>query len=292
MNADEKFCLKWNDFQENIKTSFGDLRGEKDFADVTLACEDGEVVGHKVILASCSPFFKRLLKRTKNHQHPLIFMRGLKTSHLTTVIDFIYHGEVNIHQEELEGFLLLAEELELKGLTGGLEDTGTGTGVDTGMENAGNTGTGNGTVMGNWQTQKQSNSEFAKRKYKTSFKTEKYPTSTISNQDIEIADNGAQIQERYQQTLVPTEMTPKPKVHIASEIIQMRETMFEKLGGLWTCKVCNFSSKDRSHLREHVEKHIEGVEYPCNLCGKILRSSKSLRSHYHKGCPVSQTRVA
>ena len=188
---------------------------------------------------------------------------------------------MNIHQEELEGFLHLAEELELKGLTGLLEDTGNG------MENAGNIGTG----MGNWQTQKQSNSEFAKRKYKTSFKTEKYPKSSISNQEIEIADNGAQIEERYQQTLVPTEMTPKPKVHIASEIIQMRETMFEKLGGLWTCKVCNFSSKDRSHLREHVEKHIEGVEYPCNLCGKILRSSKSLRSHYHKGCFVSQTRV-
>lgn len=280
MNADEKFCLKWNDFQENIKTSFGDLRGEKDFSDVTLACEDGEVVGHKVILASCSPFFKRLLKRTKNHQHPLIFMRGLKTNQLTTVIDFIYHGEVNIHQEELEGFLHLAEDLELKGLTGLLEDTGNG------MENAGNIGSG----MGSWQTQKQGNSEFAKRKYKTSFKTEKYPTSTISNQEIEIGDNGAQVKERYKQTLVPTEMTPKPKVYIANEIIQMRETMFEKLGGLWACKVCHFSSKDRSHLREHVEKHIEGVEYSCNMCGKILRSSKSLRSHYHKGCPLSQTR--
>ena len=94
MNADEKFCLKWNDFQENIKTSFGDLRGEKDFADVTLACEDGEVVGHKVILASCSPFFKRLLKRTKNHQHPLIFIVSAskpktKETQCRTQADFI-----------------------------------------------------------------------------------------------------------------------------------------------------------------------------------------------------------
>ena len=37
----EKLCLQWNDFQENIKSAFGDLRKEKDFADVTLACDLG-----------------------------------------------------------------------------------------------------------------------------------------------------------------------------------------------------------------------------------------------------------
>ena len=80
MDANDKFCLKWNDFQENIKTSFGDLREDKDFADVTLACEDGEVDGHKVILSSCSPFFKRMLKKIRKHQHPLLYMRGLRSA--------------------------------------------------------------------------------------------------------------------------------------------------------------------------------------------------------------------
>ena len=44
MNISEKLCLRWNDFQENARSAFGELRGEKDFADVTLACEDGEQV--------------------------------------------------------------------------------------------------------------------------------------------------------------------------------------------------------------------------------------------------------
>ena len=49
----EKLCLKWNDFQENIKNGFGSLREENDFADVTLVCGDGEQVeAHKVILAA------------------------------------------------------------------------------------------------------------------------------------------------------------------------------------------------------------------------------------------------
>ena len=54
----EKFCLQWNDFQENINSVFGRLRNDKEFANVTLASEDGqEIEAHKVILAASSPFF-------------------------------------------------------------------------------------------------------------------------------------------------------------------------------------------------------------------------------------------
>ena len=45
----EKLCLKWNDFQENVNTAFGNLRGNSNFSDVTLACEDGQQFeAHKV----------------------------------------------------------------------------------------------------------------------------------------------------------------------------------------------------------------------------------------------------
>ena len=33
-------------------------------------------------------------------------------------MDFIYQGEVNIKQEDQDGFLALAEDLQLKGLSG------------------------------------------------------------------------------------------------------------------------------------------------------------------------------
>ena len=56
--ATEKFCLTWNDYENNIGVAFRDLREEKEFFDVTLACEDEQVEAHKVILSSCSPFFQ------------------------------------------------------------------------------------------------------------------------------------------------------------------------------------------------------------------------------------------
>ena len=114
----EKLCLKWNDFQENVNTAFGSLRQDNDFANVTLACEDGQQVeAHKVILAASSPFFRNLLKRNQ-HPHPLIYMRGVKSENLLAVVDFLYRGEANVYQENLDSFLAIAEEFQLKGLMG------------------------------------------------------------------------------------------------------------------------------------------------------------------------------
>ena len=118
----EKLCLQWNDFQDNIKIAFGNLREDVDFADVTLACEDGQQVeAHKVILAASSPFFQKLLGRNK-HPHPLIYMRGMKSIDMLAIIDFLYCGEANVFQENLDSFLAIAEELQLKGLMGKSEE--------------------------------------------------------------------------------------------------------------------------------------------------------------------------
>ena len=38
---DEKLCVQWSNFGDNIRSSFEELREDKDFTDVTLACEDG-----------------------------------------------------------------------------------------------------------------------------------------------------------------------------------------------------------------------------------------------------------
>ena len=117
MPTSEKFCLKWNEFQNNATAAFGSLRKDTDFADVTLLCEDNQYVeAHKVILAASSPFFQDMLKKIK-HTHPLIYMRGMKSEDLLAVVDFLYYGEVSIWKDNLDNFLAIANELSLKGMT-------------------------------------------------------------------------------------------------------------------------------------------------------------------------------
>ena len=112
----DKYCLKLSDFQEKVKSTFGALRNDREFVDVTLACEDAfQIDCHKAILASSSPFFENILTKLK-HPRPLIYMRGMREADLVAMLDFIYFGEVNVEEEHLLGFLGLSEELGLKGL--------------------------------------------------------------------------------------------------------------------------------------------------------------------------------
>jgi len=116
MASSEKFCLRWNDFETNISVAFRELREEKDFFDVTLACDDSQIQAHKVILSACSPFFRNVLRRNP-HQHPLLYLKGVKYKDILSVLNFMYMGEVNVAQEELNTFLSVAEDLRVKGLT-------------------------------------------------------------------------------------------------------------------------------------------------------------------------------
>jgi len=100
-----------------FSVAFRELRQDKDFFDVTLSCdEEQQLQAHKVILSACSPFFRNILRRNP-HQHPLLYLKGVKYTDLQSVLNFMYHGEVNVAQEELNSFLAVAEDLRVKGLT-------------------------------------------------------------------------------------------------------------------------------------------------------------------------------
>ena len=114
----EKLCLQWNDFKENVNSAFGKLRNDKELTDVTLVCEDGQQMrAHKVILVSSSPFFEKILQKSK-HPHPLIYLKGFQSKYFASILDFVYFGEANVYQEDLDPFLAIAEEIKLKGRTG------------------------------------------------------------------------------------------------------------------------------------------------------------------------------
>ena len=117
MTGLDKFNLKWEKFETNLKTSYASFRQTPDFSDVTLVCADGKQINaHKVILATASPFFYNIFQ-TNNHPNPLIYMKGLKWSDVSDIIDFIYHGEISLAQQNITEFLETAEDLKLKGLS-------------------------------------------------------------------------------------------------------------------------------------------------------------------------------
>jgi len=302
--ASEKFCLKWNDFEANISSAFREIRDDKDFFDVTLACEnDEQISAHKVILSACSPFFRNILRRNQ-HQHPLLYLKGVKYSDLLSVLNFMYHGEVNVAQEELNDFLSIAEELRVKGLTQG----------------------------GGQQGTKRPKSPVSSKPSVPAAKRPR-PPDPIKQPQISAPDVDDDIQEVLPVKTEPgasSSMTPAvghlsqaPGSHLATydeenygeysqfeeqqefdgsmvdfnqtgvdgnkdaivaaieEQIQM--SMELTLDGEWSCSVCGKKTKSKRDLFRHIESlHVENHPgYPCNICGLVKKSSQALRPTNH-----------
>jgi hypothetical protein len=256
MGSSEKFCLKWNDFQTNISASFQDLRKDQDFSDVTLTCDgDTRIETHRVILAGSSKFFSRILKQ-QQHPHPMLYMRGMTAGQLSAVVDFIYHGEANIYQEDLDGFLVMAEELQLKGLNGA--ETDNKDHMRPVLSECKSAKSRNREPNISQQTQKQDNMWH-----------DLNPINELGNVITE------------ETSMVPADAYEAKTQTNYAELDTTLDSMMEKNSDrIWSCNICGKTNTDKAQLRRHIEgKHIDGVSHPCNQCGKSFRSRESLRIH-------------
>ena len=116
--SSDKFSLKWEEFFNNAASSFQRLLKDTDFTDVTLASGDGQLVrAHKVVLSSCSPVLKSMLLVKNRHASHLLYLRGVKLTHLETLMTFCYLGQAEVLHSDLEEFLEVARDLGIRGLS-------------------------------------------------------------------------------------------------------------------------------------------------------------------------------
>merc|ERR1719508_80687 len=114
--SSEKYSLSWNEFGTSAQSTFRNLIGDKDFTDVTLvSCDRKQIKAHKVILSSCSQFFHQILLENP-HQHPLLFLKDIRYSDLLAIVQFIYLGQTEVAQDDLNHFMEAAKVLQIQGL--------------------------------------------------------------------------------------------------------------------------------------------------------------------------------
>lgn len=112
----QQFCLRWNNYQNNLTSCFDQLLQSKSFVDVTLACDGQSLKAHKVVLSACSPYFQSLLMENPC-QHPIVIIRDVKYCDLKAAVDFMYRGEINVSQDQIAALLKVADTLKIRGLT-------------------------------------------------------------------------------------------------------------------------------------------------------------------------------
>ena len=116
MTDHQRFSLRWNNYQSQLVQAFDSLLDSKDLVDVTLGVEGKKLTAHKMLLSACSPYFRELL-RDNPCQHPIIILRDVSYEDVSSLLRFMYNGEVSVSQDSLNSFLKSAESLKIKGLT-------------------------------------------------------------------------------------------------------------------------------------------------------------------------------
>jgi len=286
--SNEKFCLKWNDFEKNISGAFRELKDDNDFFDVTLACDDEEQVSaHKVILSACSPLFKNLLRRNK-HQHPLLYFRGVSFSDLESVLAFMYHGEVNVAQEDLNSFLAIAEDLKVKGLTqGNTERSKSPPGSSGGPSQK------NSNVLSPHSLPKETKRprhEPAKYDDEDDIQ-EVVPVKTevgamaIEEAKIDLATYDEESYEDYSGYDDQHYSGAGAMVHAQSGMEVSKEDSSSLIAPLeeggFLCLICNKEASTKGNLKKHIESmHMDESPVACNICGRYFKNKNTLQNHF------------
>ena len=241
----EKFSLKWKDHECNASKSFQSLRNKGDFCDVTLVGDDyKQVTAHKVILSSCSEYFENVLSNLKNHAHPLLCLEGLKFQDIQNIMDYIYHGELKIYQQDIDRFLEIAQRLKLEGLIG---------------------------------QESTSNDSISKENEGESFIDSfiEHPPEYCKD---EVNVKTLNTKERKMVLLSNDDFNTIEKLDQ-----MVYESYSKDEDGHFSCNYCSRIFKNQSHIKEHVELHFDGLVLKCDHCEKKCRSRKALRCHisYH-----------
>ena len=266
---EDKFSFKMIDFKENVATLFKSFQNSKDFTDVTLATNDGHQVGaHKIILTALSPVFRNMLQDNQ-HVQPIIFLRGVNQEQLSAILDFMYQGEAKIDKSNLDEFIKLAEELKLKGLA-------------------------KEKIFPNpffipdnecLTPEKDMWSMNKKDKINKSYSINEINTLK-SNEAIvpwhvkDKTESTTKYRGNYNKALSDS-MSSETQEQL-TEVIQSNIEYKEGENSIWSCKICGKTRSLKNKLEQHMETHVTGISYPCNMCGKIFKSRPSYYNHKSK----------
>ena len=251
----EKFSLEWNDHQSAWRRSLLKLRTKEDFSDVTLVTEDKvKFSAHKILLSTCSNTLKFVLKENI-HPNPLLYLSGISSGNLGFILDYIYCGEVKLYQEQLDGFLESAKKLQIEGLFDLHQD-------------------------------EQDNDDPLDDLPPS-------PSSPEIDQFIEPEDIKPEVKlecntptkkrKRYSNGLPHDDAVFNASSMTEEEVKMKKKELYQKNDGAWNCLVCDYASKDRSNVKKHIDKHIEGLSYACTACSKEFKTKNALLSHMKKG---------
>ena len=256
-----KVSLNHFNYEGHIAQKFKQMLIDEAFTDVTLVCEDErQLKAHRVVLSSSSSVLKGIFDKN-NHQHPLVFLSDITSQVMENILEFIYTGQVQVEQTELEKFMKISTKLKVYGL---MSDSGFTENTRTRTVNS---------------------------------HTKEYDQSRrVVIAKPENKDSGLK-QEHVEED--EPNINPLAVIHTPDDQDEVYENIDEKVQEVYdtieekvNCAMCNKEFENASELKTHVLTHkkMKEPKFKCDQCSKMFTTKAAMDRHskgLHEGVRYS-----
>ena len=180
----------------------------------------------------------------------MLCLTGISSIEMEKVLDYAYHGEVQIFQEDINKFLEIAQILKLDGLLGSHAENEQEKDVNTQRPH------------GPTSKQKSNNEFYTRNAHKTEMNVGNKTEATFP-------------------TVSPVSVKGNLSVDKIEE--KVREHLGKNEDGDYVCNLCGKvgygGPRCITSIKNHIETDLEGISYTCILCGKQFGSRNLLSNH-------------
>ena len=199
----------------------------------------------------------------------MLYLDGVDSLDIDLMLDYFYHGEVQIHQEHLDRFLDGAKKFKIEGL------------MPSRVENSKDI---------KRENQVKEVEDFIQEQPLIPWN--RCSGSGNCPEDCQIDSNNVKNQsftDKPKKESAPRVIKDKDSSklkgasnHMDIDIQQVYRKLILKEDGHFKCTVCEKTMGHKASMERHVEIHVTGLSYNCKHCGETLRTRDALKNHIRK----------
>ncbi|KAH8392454.1 hypothetical protein KR215_008912, partial [Drosophila sulfurigaster] len=115
-NGKERGTVGQYNNEQHTSRSFdamNEMRKQKQLCDVILVADDVEIHAHRMVLASCSPYFYAMFTSFEESRKTRITLQSVDARALELLIDYVYTSNVEVNEDNVQVLLTAANLLQL-----------------------------------------------------------------------------------------------------------------------------------------------------------------------------------
>ena len=213
---------------------------------VDVSDDQTQFKAHKIFLSACSPVFKKIIESNPS-QHPLVYLRGIQSHEMESILQFMYLGEGKFYHERMREFIKVAQDLEVKEISDGVELP----------------------------------SEEAEETIEENIPEEE--TGEDLETETPIQAEKTTIQQRRPRTQILNDnkstQCPECGAEFTTNSSMVRHYRSKHEGVKYPCNQCDYQATHKHHLLTHIQSVHEGIKYPCNQCDYQATQQSNLQTH-------------